>query len=207
MKSVDHYRLEILLSLALVAGGYAAAEALHLSGPIAMVVAGLLIGNHGRTFAMSPTTIEHLDLFWGLLDEFLNAALFVMIGIEVLVVKFTSRYLLAGLLAIAVVLIARLVSVGLPVWMLRRWERFEPSLIPILTWGGLRGGISVALALSLPDIEGSAGPRGRELIVAMTYVVVVFSILVQGMTVGWLTRSWLPARPERLDRDSRPTEG
>ena len=207
IKSVDHYRLEILLSLALVAGGYAAAEALHLSGPIAMVVAGLLIGNHGRSFAMSPTTIEHLDRFWGLLDEFLNAALFVMIGIEVLVVTFTARYLLAGLLAVAVVLLARLVSVGLPVWLLRRGERFEPSLIPILTWGGLRGGISVALALSLPGIDDSHGPAGRELIVAMTYVVVVFSILVQGMTVGWLSRSWPPRSPSAADSSPQPIDG
>ena len=160
MKSVDHFRLEILLSLALVAGGYAAAEALHLSGPIAMVVAGLLIGNHGRSFAMSPTTIEHLDRFWGLLDELLNAALFVMIGIEVLVVTFTGRFLVAGLLAVAIVLLARLVSVGVPVWLLRRWERFEPSLIPILTWGGLRGGISVALALSLRGL--GVGPRAAR---------------------------------------------
>ena len=202
IKSVDHYRLEILLSLALVAGGYAAAEALHLSGPIAMVVAGLLIGNHGRGFAMSPTTIEHLDRFWGLLDEFLNAALFVMIGIEVLVVTFTSRYLLAGMLAVVVVLVARLVSVGVPVWLLRRWERFEPSLIPILTWGGLRGGISVALALSLRDRDV---PRGRELIVAMTYVVVVFSILVQGLSVGWLMRVVAAAGP--ASRRSGPRAG
>jgi monovalent cation:H+ antiporter, CPA1 family len=207
IKSVDHYRLEILLSLALVAGGYAAAEALHLSGPIAMVVAGLLIGNHGRSFAMSPVTIEHLDRFWGLLDEFLNAVLFVMIGIEVLVVTFRSRYLLGGMLAVAAVLFARLVSVGVPVWLLRRWERFEPSLIPILTWGGLRGGISVALALSLPEISNPAGPGGRDLIVAMTYVVVVFSILVQGMTVGWLIRSWLPGGPTPSDPSPRPTDG
>ena len=188
IKSVDHYRLEILLSLALVAGGYAAAEHLHVSGPIAMVVAGLLIGNPGRSFAMSPTTIEHLDRFWGLLDEFLNAALFVMIGVEVLVVTLTPRYLVAGALAIAIVLFARMVSVGLPIWLLRRWERFEPSLIPVLTWGGLRGGISIALALSLRGLDGGEGPEHRELIVSMTYVVVVFSILVQGLTVGRLTR-------------------
>ena len=197
IKSVDHYRLEILLSLALVAGGYAAAEALDLSGPIAMVVAGLLIGNHGRSFAMSPTTIEHLDRFWGLLDDFLNAALFVMIGIEVLLLTFTTGYLVAGLLAVAIVLLARLVSVGVPVWLLRRWERFEPSMIPILTWGGLRGGISVALALSLPSPRARTAAAGSELILAMTYVVVVFSILVQGLTVGWLIRS---LRSEGRDR-------
>ena len=205
IKSVDHFRLEILLSLALVAGGYSAAEHLHVSGPIAMVVAGLLIGNHGRSFAMSPTTIEHLDRFWGLLDEFLNAALFVMIGIEVLVLTFNGRFVLAGVLAVVIVLFARLVSVGVPVWLLRRWERFEPSLIPILTWGGLRGGISVALALSLRALGEDQAPRGRELIVAMTYVVVVFSILVQGLTVGWLTRLWLPEGRKPLDPSRQAT--
>jgi CPA1 family monovalent cation:H+ antiporter len=199
IKSVDQYRLEILLSLALVAGGYAAAEHLHVSGPIAMVVAGLLIGNPGRSFAMFPTTIEHLDRFWGLLDEFLNAALFVMIGIEVLVVTLAPRYLLAGLLAVAIVLVARLISVGVPIWLLRRWERFEPALIPVLTWGGLRGGISVALALSLRGLGGGQASRHRELIVSMTYVIVVFSILVQGLTVGKLTSALLPDRPKPSD--------
>ena len=146
LKTVDDYEVEILLSLALVAGGYALAEALHISGPIAMVVAGLLIGNHGRSFAMSPTTTEHLDLFWGVVDEILNAVLFVLIGLEVLVLTFSRAYLVAGLLAVFIVLAARWVSVGLPVWFLRRWECFEPSMMPVLTWGGLRGGISVALA-------------------------------------------------------------
>ena len=196
LKSVDHYRLEILLSLALVFGGYALAEALGLSAPIAMVVAGLLIGNHGRSFAMSAATTEHIDRFWGLLDELLNAVLFVMIGMEVLVLIFTPGYLLAGLTAVAVVLLARAVSVGVPVWLLRRGERFEPSMIPMLTWGGLRGGISVALALSLRDLDGVGADQGRELILATTYVVVVFSILVQGLTVGWLTRFVAPRGPE-----------
>ena len=154
LKSVDRYQVEILLSLALVAGGYALAEALHLSGPIAMVLAGLLIGNHGRSFAMSPTTIEHLGLFWELVDEILNAVLFVLIGLEVLVLTFSATDLAAGLLAILIVLAARVASVGLPVWVLRRWESFEPSMVPILSWGGLRGGISVALALSIPGAAG-----------------------------------------------------
>ena len=147
LKSVDNYQVEILLSLSLVWGGSALAETLHISAPIAMVVAGLLIGNQGRSFAMSKTTTEHLDLFWEFVDEGLNAVLFVAIGMELLVLTFTASYLVAGVLAVVIVLVARLVSVGLPVWLLRRSERFDPSLVPILVWGGLRGGISVALAL------------------------------------------------------------
>jgi CPA1 family monovalent cation:H+ antiporter len=192
LRSVDHYQVEILLSLALVAGGYAGADALHLSGPIAMVVAGLIIGNHGRNLAMSATTIEHLDLFWELVDEILNAVLFVLIGLEVLVLTFSAIDLVAGLLAIIIVLAARIASVGLPIWALRRWQQFEPELVPILVWGGLRGGISVALALSLPGDGEPAVVPGWERILAITYVVVVFSILVQGLTVGPLTRRLLP---------------
>jgi CPA1 family monovalent cation:H+ antiporter len=196
IKSVDHYRLEILLSLALVAGGYALAESLRVSAPIAMVVAGLLIGNHGRNFAVSGTTTEHLDRFWGLLDELLNAVLFVMIGMEVLVLSFTMRYRLAGLMIVAVVLIARLISVGVPIWLFRRWERFEASMIPLLTWGGLRGEISVALALSIPESLDRSVSVTRKVILAITYVVVVFSILVQGLTIGPLVRWRLPHEHE-----------
>jgi CPA1 family monovalent cation:H+ antiporter len=195
LKSVDDYQVEILLSLALVAGGYAAADALHVSGPIAMVVAGLLIGNHGRSFAMSPTTTEHLDLFWGLVDEILNSALFVLIGLEVLVLTFSAKYLAAGLLTVLIVLAARFASVGVPVWVLRRWEQFDPSMVPILTWGGLRGGISVALALSLPVDGGPDSLKARSAIIAITYVVVVFSILVQGLSISPLTRRWLRKQP------------
>lgn len=178
LKSVNNYQTEVLITLALVMGGYAFADVIHVSGPIAIVVAGLLIGNHGRSLAMSQTTREHLDTFWELIDEVLNAVLFVLIGLEVLVLAFTREYLLAGLLAIPVVLAARFISVGLPICLLRRRRSFSPHVIKILTWGGLRGGISVALALSLP-----AGPE-RDGIVAMTYVIVVFSIIVQGLTIG-----------------------
>src|SRR5271165_3771623 len=198
LKSVDNYQVEILLSLALVWGGSALADALHMSAPIAMVVAGLLIGNQGRSFAMSKMTTEHLDLFWELVDEGLNAVLFVAIGMELLVLTFTASYLAAGVLAVVIVLVARLVSVGLPVWLLRRSERFDPSMVPILVWGGLRGGISVALALSLPpEAAGDSVPR-REVILATTYVV-VFSILVQGLTVGTMTRRWVGRSPRPIE--------
>jgi CPA1 family monovalent cation:H+ antiporter len=154
------------------------AEALHFSAPIAIVVAGLLIGNHGRQFAMSDMTREHLDKFWELVDEVLNAVLFVLIGLEVMVISFSYSILVAGALAVLIVLVARFISVSVPILMLKRFRTFSPNVIKILTWGGLRGGISVALALSLP-----AGEQ-RQLILAITYCVVIFSILVQGLTIG-----------------------
>ncbi len=178
----DGHQVEILITLALVVGGYALAQSLHLSGPIAMVVAGLLIGNHGRRLAMSDRTREHLDTFWELIDEILNAVLFVLIGLEVLVLTLSGQYLLAGLMAIPIALAARLISIGVPIWILRRWRRFTPGAALILSWGGLRGGISVALALSLPPSPA------RDLTLAMAYGVVVFSILVQGTTIKPLVR-------------------
>lgn len=191
IKSVDDYRVEVLLSLALVAGTYALADELHVSGPLAVVVAGLLIGNQGRLFAMSPTTVEHLDLFWELIDEVLNAVLFVLLGLEVLAVTFTGRYLAVGVLAVPVVLLARLASVGLSGWLLRAWRPLMRGAVWILTWGGLRGALSVAMALSLPrEVDGEAVPE-REVILVMTYLVVVCSILVQGLTIGPLARRWL----------------
>ena len=180
LRSIDNYQVEVLLTLALVMGGYAAASALHLSGPIAMVVAGLMIGNHGRTLAMSETTREHLDSFWELVDEVFNAVLFVLIGLEILLLSFRGEYLLATIAIIPAVLLARFISVATPITLLRRYRRFSPRVIEILTWGGLRGGISVALALSLP-----AGAE-RDVILFTTYGVVIFSILVQGLTIGRL---------------------
>ena len=187
LRSVDAYPVEVLLTLALAAGGYSLAEAIHVSAPIAIVVAGLLIGNHGRSFAMSDKTREHLDTFWELLDEILNAVLFVLMGLEVIALTLEWGYLALGGLAIVAALLARLLSVGLPIGLMRFGRPFSPGVVPILTWGGLRGGISIALALSLP-----ATPE-RDLILTATYVVVVFSVLVQGLTLGPLIRRLSPA--------------
>jgi len=180
LRSVDQYQVEILTTLGLVMGGYALAEFIHVSAPIAIVVAGLMIGNHGRLLAMSDKTREHVDTFWELADEILNAVLFVMIGLEILVVSLGADYLIAGLLMIPIVLLARFLSVGIPVAVMRRFREFSPRVVTIMTWGGLRGGISVALALSLPKGDE------RDLILTVTYCIVIFSIMVQGLSVGKL---------------------
>jgi len=182
LRTVDSPQVEVLITLALVTGGYALAHALHTSGPLAMVAAGLLIGNHGRRFAMSDATRDNLDTFWELVDEILNAVLFVMIGFELLLLDFTPARLVAGLLAIPLVLGARTIAVGAGVSLLRIRRTFSPHAVKIMAWGGLRGGISVALALQVP-----AGPE-REVIVSITYTVVAFSILVQGLSLGPFVR-------------------
>jgi CPA1 family monovalent cation:H+ antiporter len=195
---VDNYTVEILITLAVVTGGYALAGRLHTSGPIAIVVAGILVGNHGRHFAMSDRTREHLDTFWRVIDETLNAVLFVLLGLELLVLDLTPRMFVAALAAIPVVLAARLISVGPPISLLRMRARFVPYTIRLMTWGGLRGGIAVALALSLPD------NRARDLILGMTYAVVVFSILVQGLTVAPMARRATAATAPPLADGSAP---
>jgi len=184
LRSVDNYQLEVMITLAVVMGGYALASAIHVSGPLAMVVAGLFIGNHGRHFGMSDNTREHVDNFWHLLDEILNAVLFLLIGIEILAIEWSGGYLTAGLLLIPLTLLARFISVGTIISLMRKTRPFSPGVVKILTWGGLRGGISVALALSIP-----AGVA-RDEILTFTYVIVVFSILVQGLSVGKLIKSY-----------------
>lgn len=177
LRSINAYKVEVLLTLAAVLGGYELAHSLHVSGPLAMVVAGVIIGNQGREMAMSDTTRRNIDLFWELLDEILNAVLFVLLGLEIVVIAFTGKLFLAALGVIVITLLARLLTVGLPVGALKRLFRLPDGSWKVLTWGGLRGGISVALALSLP-----AGPP-RDLILSLTYMVVVFSILGQGLTI------------------------
>ncbi|WP_437298553.1 cation:proton antiporter [Sorangium sp. So ce426] len=207
LRQVDDYKVEVLLSLATAAGGYALAYAIHVSGPIAMVVAGLFIGNEARAGAMSEKTREHLDDFWELMDEILNAVLFVLIGLELLIVAFDAQSLLAGLLAFPVVLLARFIAVALPVSLMKRRRVFTPGAIRILTWGGLRGGVSVALALSIPGklADGTLVPE-REMVLTITYVVVVVSIVVQGLTIGPLLRRTLAAAAAAEPEEPLPVE-
>ncbi|WP_046242962.1 cation:proton antiporter [Hymenobacter terrenus] len=213
LRTIDNYQVEVLLTLAVVAGGTALATRLHTSGPLAMVMAGLLVGHFSRSGGvMSDESQDYVDKFWELVDEVLNALLFVLMGLEVLVLHIPGRTVLAGMAAIAVVLGARLVAVSVPLVLLRLSPTFRPSDhgVTVLTWGGLRGGLSVALALSLP------ASMPRELLVGITYVIVVFSIIGQGLTIGPLVR-WLgvgkrPDRAETLTEDtvrtlSEPKQG
>lgn len=182
IKSVDDHKLEILITLALVTGGYALAQSIGVSGPLAMVVAGILIGNHGRRFSMSLKTQHNLDNFWELIDEILNALLFFLIGFELLIIKVTSQELIASMLAIPLILIIRFITVGAPLSLFKLKRQYTPHYIKILSWGGLRGGLAVALALALP------ASSYRNLILAMTYSVVIFSIAIQGTTIKPLIR-------------------
>ena len=176
LRSIDEYKVEVLLTLALATGGYALAEELHVSAPIFMVTAGLIVGNHGRNFGMSEVTRERLDVFWELIDEVLNAVLFILIGLEIVAISITASQVYLGLLAILAVLAGRVISVGVPSALMGLGKQYERGTIALLTWGGLRGGLSIAMALSLP-----LGAQ-KDIILPVTYIVVLFSILVQGLT-------------------------
>lgn len=188
LKTIENYEVEVLITLALVMGGYWAATKLHFSGPLAMVVAGLMIGHERfRTNSMSEITERYVDQFWELLDVLLNAILFVLIGLEIVILSYDGKYLLAGLIAIPVVVLARYIALGIPIAVMGRRLSFLPGTLKVMTWGGLRGGISIALALSLTT------QMPRDLFLTMTYVVVVFSILVQGLTVEGLVKKAIKA--------------
>ncbi|MDA7605282.1 sodium:proton antiporter [Verrucomicrobiales bacterium] len=180
LRNIDQYQVEILITLALVTGGYSLAQHLHTSGPLAMVVAGLMIGNQGRVLAMSSKTEEHVDSFWELIDEILNALLFLIIGLEILALEFDFLFLVFGIIAIPLILATRMFAVSLPVFILKKRRTFTKGVIRALTWGGLRGGISLALALSIP--KGAE----RDLLLTATYIIVIFSIAVQGMTLKFV---------------------
>ncbi|MBC7661262.1 MAG: sodium:proton antiporter [Chitinophagaceae bacterium] len=178
LRSIDDYKVEILTTVAAVFGGMTVASHLHFSAPLSMVVIGLFIGNQGRKSAMSKLTLKRLDDFWELIDEILNAVLFVFLGLELIVIPFNLKFLSLGFSAIFIVLLARAISIALPMSLLSRFRwTFGARTMAVMTWGGLRGGISVALALQIPDLEV------RQLLLVSTYCVVVFSILVQGLTL------------------------
>lgn len=185
MKTIDDYEVEVLVTLALVMGGYLLASSLHFSGPLAMVVAGLMVGHERfRTSSMSEQTERYVDKFWELMDVLFNAVLFVLIGLEIIILDFSTVYLLAGALAIPMVLLARATALAGPIALFKKRLAFAPKTNLIMTWGGLRGGISIALALSLADY------MSRTPILTVTYIVVVFSIIVQGLTVGKMVQKY-----------------
>jgi CPA1 family monovalent cation:H+ antiporter len=178
LRSIDNYVVEVLITIAIVMGGYLLADYLHISGPLAMVTAGIITGNKSRQESMSDITRDYIDKFWQMMDEVLNAILFLLVGFQMLVIPFNITMLWLGCVSIIIVLLARFISVVIPITFLRYKKTFEKHAVLILTWGGLRGGLSVALALSLPDNMFS------EVFVSVTYIIVLFSIIVQGLTIG-----------------------
>ena len=194
LKSIDSYQEEVLLTLAGVIGGYAFASYWHLSGPLAMVMVGLMVGNRGRALAMSDKTRHYVDLFWELIDEILNAILFVLIGLEVVMIAYSGNLFIAAGLTIILALVARLIVVGLASKTFHQQLELPSGAWKVLTWGGLRGGISVALVLQLPTGDE------RDILLALTYAVVVFSILVQGLSIGRVAKTIRPAQTKHLNR-------
>lgn len=180
IRKIDHYQTEVLISLALVMLCGELAHFLHVSGPLAVIVIGLILGNKVSKTAMSETTQDYHNKFWELIDEFLNAILFVLIGLQIVIISFNAVYIIIGLLAIILLLASRYLSLSIPILFLKNKKLFNSRTALIMTWGGLRGGLSVALTLSLPE-----SPY-KSIIVSITYIIVIFSILVQGLTTGKL---------------------
>ena len=182
IRSIDNYRVEVLITLTVVMCGYAVADHLHVSAPLAIILAGIIMGTKGKSEGLSEISMDYLGKFWDLIDEIFNAILFLLIGLEMLVIKIDSTIMLIGGIMILLVLMVRYVSIAIPIVFLRVWIKFEKNALAILTWGGLRGGISVALALSLPQV------MHHDEFVLITYIVVVFSIVIQGLTIGKLAK-------------------
>lgn len=192
IKRINSYNVTVMVTLAIVMGGYLITRYLHISGPLTMVAAGLVIGNYGKEVAMSAMDKDYLDKFWELIDEILNAMLFLIMGFELLLIPDLRQYWLIGSLSIVIVLLARFFSIWLPIRIIPNIGKFDRKTITILVWGGLRGGVSVALALTIDK------HLHQDLFLAITYYVVVFSIVVQGLSIGKLTSSQKPAqKPER----------
>ena len=194
LRVTDDYAVEVLVTLAAAMGGYAAAQAIGVSGPVAMAVAGLIVGNHGFADALGEMGQDYVVKFWQVVDEILNAVLFLLIGLEAVAIWRDNATMLVAASTIPIVLVARLVSVGLPLLLIRRIQSLGRAAVPILWWGGLRGGVSIALALSIP--REALGAAAHELVLAATYASVFFSVLVQGSTIGRFARSL------RLDDDA-----
>lgn len=178
MKKIDDYKVSVLITLSIVTGGFLIAKELHISSPLAMVIAGLVIGNYGKKVAMSIETRDYLAKFWELIDEIMNAILFLFIGFELLIIEDLIGHILLGVACIFIVLFSRLLSIFIPFKTLLRKNTYTPGSIPVMVWGGIRGGVSIALVLSLPQSEY------KDLLLEITYIVVLFSIVVQGLTVG-----------------------
>jgi len=194
MREIDDYIISVLVTLAVVMGGYLVARQMHVSGPLTMVAAGLFMGNFNVKFKMKSITQDYLIKFWELIDEILNAVLFLFIGFELLMIKDLNHYVIPGLLAIVVVLCARFASIWGPTKFMSFRTRFSPQTIKVLFWGGIRGGVSIALAMSIPKNEYS------NAILSITYCVVVFSIIVQGLTIAKV------ANPKKIADEEKEQE-
>ncbi len=192
LRVVDDYIISVLITLAVVMGGYLIARELHISAPLAMVAAGLFMGNFSESFKMKSETQDYLIKFWELIDEIMNAVLFLFIGFELLLIKDLNEYLIAGGICIMIVLLARWIAVFVPTKFMAFKYRFSPQTVKVLVWGGIRGGVSIALALSIPVNEYS------QIIISITYCVVVFSIIVQGLTIGKVANPKKIATEEKI---------
>lgn len=178
IKRIDEYQVTVIVTVAIVMGGYLVTQLLHISGPLAMAAAGLVIGNYGKRTAMSATDKDYLDKFWEMIDEILNAILFLIIGLELLLITNIQQYWIIGSLGIVIVLLSRYLSIWMPMWIIPNLGRFDGKTMAVLVWGGLRGGVSVALALTIdPHLN-------QNLFLAVTYYIVVFSIVIQGLSIG-----------------------